>query len=68
MQEFDTIFEYTFQEVPKLKLPNINIIQSKHGISIDQTYHTTKNIIQECWVTNTKDEVQFQQSPFAVDK
>ena len=46
MQEFDTIFEYTFQEGPKLKLLNININQSKHGIGIDQTDHIMKNIIQ----------------------
>ena len=34
-QKFDTLFEYTFQEGSKLKLLDINIIQSKYGISID---------------------------------
>ena len=51
IQEFDTIFDYTFQEGPKLNLLNINIIQSENNISIDQTYHIIKNIIQEYWVT-----------------
>ena len=46
-KEFDTLFDYTFQEVSKLKLLNIKTIQSKYGISIDQTYHIMKNIIQE---------------------
>ena len=46
-QEFDTLFDYTFQEGSKIKLLNINIIQGKYGISIDQTYHIMKNIIQE---------------------
>ena len=37
-KEFDTIFDYTFQEESKLKLFNITMIQSEHGINIDQTY------------------------------
>ena len=41
-QEFGTLFEYTFQEVSKIKLLNINIIQSKYGTSIDQTDHIMK--------------------------
>ena len=45
-QEFDTIFDYTFQEGSKIKLLNINIIQGKYGISIDQSDHIMKNIIQ----------------------
>ena len=48
-QEFDTIFDYTFQKVSKLKTLNINIIQSKYVISIEQTDHIMKNIIQEYW-------------------
>ena len=45
-QEFDNLFDYTFQEVANIKLPNITIIQIKYGISIDQTYHIIKSIIQ----------------------
>ena len=67
MQEFGTLFYYTPQEGPKLNLLNINLIQSKYGISIDQIDHITKKIIQEYWVTNKKDNVKFQQSPFPVD-
>ena len=51
----------------KLKLLNINIIQGKYVISIDQTDHIIKNIIQEYWVTKTKYEVKLQKSPFPVD-
>ena len=47
MQEFDALVEYIFQEGPKLKLLNINKIQGKYGISIYQTYHIMKNILQE---------------------
>ena len=46
IKEFIIIFDYIFQEVPQLKLLNINIIQREHVISIDQTDHNTKNIIQ----------------------
>ena len=54
-QEFDTLFDYTFQEGSKLKLLNINIIKNKYGISIDQTDHIIKKIIQEYWGTKTKE-------------
>ena len=60
MQEFETLFDYTFQEWPKLKLLNIRIIQGEYGISIDQTDHTIKHIIQEYWVTKKIYEVKFQ--------
>ena len=67
MQDFDNLFDYTFQEGGKLKLLNINIIQSKYGISIDQTDHIMKIYIKEYWGTKKKYEVKFQQSPFPVD-
>ena len=60
MQYFDTIFEYTIQEGPKLIILNINIIQSEYEISIDQIDNIIKRIIQEYWVTTTKYEVKFQ--------
>ena len=41
-QEFYTLFDYTFQEGSKIKLLNINTIQGKYGISIDQTDHIMK--------------------------
>ena len=55
MQEFDTIFYHTFQEVPKIKLLKITIIQIGYVISIDHTDHIIKHFIQEYWVTKTKD-------------
>ena len=66
-QKIYTLFDYTFQEVSKLKLLNINIIQSKYGIIIDETDHIMKNNIKEYWLTKTKDEVKFQQSTFPID-
>ena len=52
-QEFYTLFDYNLQEGSKLKILNINIFQSKYGISIDQIYHIMKNTIQEYWVLGT---------------
>ena len=46
MQELDIIFDYNFQEWERLKLLNINIIQSEHVISSNLTYHIINNIIQ----------------------
>ena len=37
------MFDYTSQEISKLKLLNINIIQGEYVISIDQTDNITKN-------------------------
>ena len=47
MQWFDTLFPYTFQEGPKLNLLNIDTIQGKYVIIINQTDHIMKNIVQE---------------------
>ena len=41
LQEFDTIFDYKFQEGPKLKI-SILKTQSEYGISIYQTDHIIK--------------------------
>ena len=50
-QEFDTLFDYNFQEGSKLKLLNINTIQSKYGVSIKQTDQIMKisfnNIVEQ---------------------
>ena len=39
MQKFYSLFDHTSQEGPKVKLININIIQSEYGISIEEIYH-----------------------------
>ena len=44
-QEFGTIFDYIFQEIPTLKLLNISIIQGKYVISIYQKYHIIKILL-----------------------
>ena len=45
MQYFDITFDYNFQEGPNINLLSINGLQSKYGISIDQTDHITKKKI-----------------------
>ena len=64
-QYFDTLFDYSFQEVAKLKLLNITIIQSKYGIGIDQKDHIIQKIIQEYLGTNTKEKINFHKSSFS---
>ena len=46
MQEFDTLLDYTFEEVPKLNLLKITTIQREHGTSIYHTDHIIRNIMQ----------------------
>ena len=50
-QKFDTLFDYSFEEVSKLKLLNINMIKMKYGISIEQKDHiikiSFKNIVEQ---------------------
>ena len=46
----------------------MNIIQSEHYIIIEQIDHTTKNILQEYWVTNTEEEVKLHKSTFTTEK
>ena len=59
-QLFDTLFDHKFQEVDKLKLRNILIIQSKHGIIIDQKDHIIKKIIKDYLGTKAKERIKFQ--------
>ena len=66
-KESENLFYYTSQEISKIKLLNINIIQSKYNIIIDQTDHIMKKTIQEYWGTKIKYEVKFQQSLFPTD-
>ena len=51
IQSFDTLFDYNLQEGLKLKILNINIIQSEHGIIIDQTDYiinkSPNNIVEQ---------------------
>ena len=54
MQELDSLFDYTSQEDKRLKLLNIDIIKSEHGISIYHTYHIINNTNQWYWGTKKK--------------
>ena len=63
-QYFDTLFDYSFHEVAKLKLLNITIIQSKYDIGIDQTDHIIQKIIQEYWEKIQKRKSIFVNHPF----
>ena len=44
MQEFDTLFVYTFQGAPKLNLLNVRIFHSEYIISIEQTDNIMKTL------------------------
>ena len=65
-QEFDTLFDYNFQEGSKLKLLNINIIQRKYMASV-LTKHITSWKISFKNIGKKKDEVKFQQYQFPID-
>ena len=47
-----------------MKILNMKIIQSKYGISVYQTDHIIKNIIQEYWVTKKEMKLNFSYHHF----
>ena len=44
---FDEVFTYTLQKSSLINFLNFKIIQSSHGISIDQLTHTNTNFIPQ---------------------
>lgn len=65
---FDSIFKYTFQENSITRFLNFRIIQSSHGISIDQTEHTIKNVINDYWDNKNTAQLPWISSPFPMSK
>ena len=62
---FHQYFEYTTQTGDELAFLNYRIIQSKHGVSIDQTNHIQQTILSIYF--KDKQNVPFQSSPFPKD-
>ena len=58
----------TIQKGQELSYLNLRIIQSEHGISIDQAQHIERTIIEPYWnhVTDKK-KIYFCESPFPID-
>jgi len=65
--ELDDMFDYTFKQGNVLKFLNIRIIQSIHGISIDQTEHIIKTIVNAYWKDTPRENIKNQSSPFPTD-
>lgn len=63
----DDMFDYTYNTGTQLKFLNLNIIQSSFGISIDQTQHIQKNVIDEYWKDKVVKNIKFQSAPFPTD-
>lgn len=64
---FDPLFDYSYQQGPLLKFLNMRIIQSNHGISIDQTNHIQKNILQDYWKNQDTTSIKWQSAPFPTE-
>ena len=60
----DSVLEYTFQDGPVLKFLNIRIVQSNHGISLDQTQHIVSNILDDYWNNHDTSKIPWQSAPF----
>ena len=63
----EKIVPTTFQEGNKLKYLNFRIIQSEHGISIDQTEHIKKNVIDTYFPLNGQEIIKSADTPFRTD-
>ena len=62
--EFDSCFKFTTQDGPIIRFLNFRIIQSHHGISIDQTEHTLQNILDDYWRDKDTSKLSWLSSPF----
>ena len=60
-------FSYTIQSGAELSFLNLRIIQSNHGISIDQTQHIERTILQPYWLDHPTNKIYFKESPFPLD-
>ena len=57
----------TVQSGPELSYLNLRIIQSTHGISIDQTQHIEKQILSPYWKDINPTSIYFRKSPFPLE-
>ena len=66
LQEFSKYFSYITRTEPELPFLNYRVIQSKYGISIDQTTHIRQNILAK-YFPNEDEKIPFYSSPFPLD-
>lgn len=65
--ELKKLFKYTKEEGTVLKFLNFRIIQSEHGISIDQTKHIIKEVLNPYWSNKNRDNIRKRTGPFPTD-
>ena len=65
LNRFGDFFSFTVKRGIELNFLNFKIIQSKDGISIDQTNHIIKSILDEYFDKDEK--VKYESSPFPLD-
>ena len=63
VEKFNNYFKFTHRTGQELSFLNFRIIQSKFGISIDQTLHIKKSVLDP-YFKNVKSPIPFCASPF----
>ena len=67
-QKISEFFTYQVQKESMLKYMNWQIIQIKHGISIDQTSFLQREILQPYWKNTDHKNIYPRQNPFTMEK
>ena len=65
LDKFGGFFSFKIKRGIELQFLNFRIIQSEHGISIDQTNHILQSILNDYFDKNEK--VKYESSPFPLD-
>ena len=65
VNKFNNYFKFTHRTGSELSFLNFRIIQSKHGISIDQSLHIKKSVLDP-YFKFRKDAIPFAASPFPI--
>ena len=65
LNRFGDFFSFKVKRGTELQFLNFRIIQSEHGISIDQTNHIIKSILKEYFDKDEK--MKYESSLFPID-
>ena len=65
LDKFGDFFSFKIKRGIELQFLNFRIIQSEHGISIDQTNHILQSVLNDYFDKNEK--VKYESSPFPLD-
>ena len=65
LDTFGEVFSFKIKRGIELQFLNFRIIQSEHGISIDQANHILQSILNDYFDKNEK--VKYESSPFLLD-